>query len=202
MRLKNTSTSYGSIAKWIHWSTALLFLASYVTVYYRHWFTEGKTPENWTALQLHLSVGVTIAVVVTLRVFWRQLNRQPELEPGTKLEHSAAELGHYALYAVMILMPITGYLGTGAATEFFFLFDIPKFEDTALFQTLVAEGMGLSFKEFEKPLDFLHKDIGGAWLVWLLILGHVTAAIYHHLVKRDRTLRKMTFDPATATDAL
>ena len=44
--------------------TALLFLASYVSVYYRHWFTEDKTPENWTALQLHLSIGITIAVVV------------------------------------------------------------------------------------------------------------------------------------------
>jgi cytochrome b561 len=196
MSLKNTDTSYGSIAKWLHWCTALLFLASYLTVYYRQWFTEEKTPENWTALQLHLSVGVTIAVVVGLRLYWRWINPQPAHEPGTKLEHLAAELGHYALYAMMILMPITGYLGTGAATEFFFLFDIPKFGDTALFQSLVANGLGIDFKTFEIPLDVLHKDIGGAWLVWLLILGHAIAAFYHHWIKRDRTLRKMTFDPS------
>jgi len=194
MSLRNTEKSYGSVAKWLHWLTALLFLFSYVTVYYRHWFTESGSSENWTALQLHLSIGVSIAVVVSLRIFWRVLNKQPQPEPGNRLEHMAATLGHYALYAVMIMMPITGYLGTGAATEFFYLFEIPKFEDTALFQSIKADNPGLIFKEFEKPFDYLHKNIGGKWLVWILILGHAAAAMYHHFVKRDRTLRKMTFD--------
>ena len=192
MGLKNTAESYGSVAKWIHWITAALFLASYVSVYYRHWFTEEKTPENWNALQIHLSVGVTIAVVVALRIIWRVMNRQPNLEPGTKLEHLAAHLGHYALYAVMIIMPVTGYIGTGVNTEYFFMFDIPKFESTPLFTALVQDGLGLTFKEFEKPIDFIHKDILGAWLVWLLILGHVGAALFHHFGKKDNTLRKMT----------
>jgi cytochrome b561 len=92
----------------------------------------------------------------------------------------------------MILMPLTGYLGTGVATEYFFLFDIPKFEDTWLFQVVVAGWLGLSFEAFEEPMDFIHKDILGAWLVWLLILGHATAALYHHYVRKDRTLLKMT----------
>jgi cytochrome b561 len=192
MPLKNTAQSYGTVAKWMHWLTALLFLASYVSVYYRHWFTEDKTPENWNALQLHLSVGVTIGVLVVLRIIWKVMNRSPDPEPGTRLEHLAAKMGHYALYAVMIAMPLTGYLGTGTNTEYFFLFDIPKFELTSLYEAFVFNVMGMSFKEFEEPLDFLHKDIGGAWLVWLLILGHVSAALYHHFVKKDRTLQKMT----------
>ena len=44
----------------------------------------------------------------------------------------------------------TGYLGTGANTEYF-LFDIPKFESTHLFSVFVTEGLGITFKEFEKP---------------------------------------------------
>ena len=40
MSMNNTASAYGSIAKWLHWSTALLFLAAYVSVYYRQWFTE------------------------------------------------------------------------------------------------------------------------------------------------------------------
>jgi len=79
---------------------------------------------------------------------------------------------------------------TGVATEFFFLFEIPKFADTWLFQTLVADGMGLTFEQFEAPMDFIHKQ-GGAYLVWLLILGHAAAALYHHYHLKDRTLLKM-----------
>lgn len=192
MSLKNTAANYGRIAKCFHWTTAALFLAAYVSVYYRQWFTEKQTPENMTALQIHLSVGVSIAVIVALRVIWRLMNRAPADEPGTPLAHLAAHMGHLALYAVMIVAPITGYLGTGVNTDFFFLFEIPKFESTALFQSVVAEGMGLDFKTFEKPIDFIHKDVLGAWLIWLLVLGHAGAALYHHFVLRDRTLVKMT----------
>lgn len=194
MNMKNTANNYGSIAVWLHWVTAALFLVSYISVYYRHWFTEEKTPENWMALHLHLSIGVTIAVVIALRIVWRIANRVPDLEPGTRLEHLAAHTAHYALYAIMIIMPITGYVGTGVNTEYFFMFDIPKFEDTQLFVSLVSNGLGITFKEFEKPVDFIHKDILGAWLVWLLILGHVLAALYHHFVRKDRTLQKMTIN--------
>lgn len=192
MTLKNTAYNYGIVARSLHWVTAFLFLVSYCSVYYRHWFTEEKTPENWTALQLHLSIGISLAVVIMLRVIWRNINRVPTAEPGTPLEHMAAHVGHYILYAMMISMPLTGYIGTGVNTEYFFLFDIPKFENTAVFQTVVADWMGLGFKEFEKPIDFFHKDIMGSLIVWLLILGHVSAALYHHHIKRDRTIIKMT----------
>jgi len=192
MSLKNTADSYGSVAKWFHWGTALLFLFSYCFVYYRQWFTEKDTPENWIALQLHLSVGITIGVIVILRIIWRMYNRQPDSEPGSRLEHLAAHIGHMMLYLFIIIMVVTGYVGTGVNTEYFMLFDIPKFEDTWLFNVILTDGLGMTFKEFEKPIDFIHKDIFGAWLMWLLILGHFSAAMYHHFVKKDRTMLKMT----------
>jgi cytochrome b561 len=92
----------------------------------------------------------------------------------------------------MVIMPLTGYFGTGGNINYFFLLELPKFENTQLFTVLVNNGLGLSFKEFEKPMDFIHKELLGAWLAWILILGHVAAAIYHHRVKKDRTLLKMT----------
>lgn len=191
MRLRNTPEAYGEIAKCLHWIIALLFLGAYCAVYYRHWFTERHTAENWSALQLHLSFGITIAAFVFLRVLWRLFNIGPRLEPGPRWEHRAAKAGHYALYFFMIAMPITGYLGTGTETHYFFTYHIPKFENTALFDWLVADMLNLSFDEFEEPIDFFHKEIGGALLVWILIAIHVSAALYHHFIKRDRTLRKM-----------
>ena len=74
-----------------------------------------------------------IAVVVMLRILWKLSSRNPDQEPGTRLEHLAARVGHLALYAVMVVMPITGYLGTGVATEYFFMFDIASFKDTEYF---------------------------------------------------------------------
>lgn len=192
MQLKNSPQNYGLIAKTFHWLTALLILGAYMSVYYRHWFTEAKTPENWTALQLHLSFGVSVGIIILLRVIYRLMSEQPEHEPGAKLEHLAAKLGHFALYVVLIIMPITGFVGTGVATDFFFMFEITKFSDTWLFQALVADGLELTFKEFEAPMDFIHKEILGAWLLWMLVAGHVAAALYHHFVKKDRTLVKMT----------
>lgn len=192
MGLKNTASNYGSIAKWLHWTTALLFLGSYATFYYKEWFTQERAPEGFTALQLHFSIGITVAVLVVLRILWRMTNRVPDLELGSEWVNLFARCGHYALYAVMIIMPITGYMGTGGSTEYFFIFEIPKFEDTAIFQNIVSGGFGLSFEEFEKPFDFIHKKILGEWLLWILILGHAGAALFHHIVNKDRTLLKMT----------
>jgi cytochrome b561 len=189
---RNTAQDYGRIARWLHWGTALLFLLAYCAVYYRHWFTEKQTPENMVALHLHLSAGISIGMVVVLRIVWRVMNPQPSFEPGPRWQHLAAHIGHYALYAMMIAMPVTGYIGTGVATEYFYLFQIPKFEDTWLFEALVWDRLGLTFEEWEAPIDFFHKEIMGAWLVWMLIVGHAGAALYHHLKLKDRTLEKMT----------
>jgi len=192
MSYKNTAQDYGRIARWLHWATAVLFLMAYCAVYYRHWFTEKQTPENIVALNLHLSAGISIGVFVILRIAWRFMNVQPALEPGPRWQQILAHTGHVALYAIMILMPLSGYFGTGRATDFFYLFTIPKFEDTWMFDVLVWDFLGMTFDEFEKPIDFFHKEIMGAWLVWILITGHAVAAIYHHRVLKDRTLTKMT----------
>ncbi|HMM46680.1 MAG TPA: cytochrome b [Thiobacillaceae bacterium] len=183
--MENTRERYGSIARILHWSIAWLFLASYAAVYTRHWFTLPKTPENWIALQTHLVVGVLIAILVVARVIWRVRSPQPDDVPGTRLEHLASHAMHIALYFVMIIMPISGYLGTGVAIEVPLLGDIPSFKDTALFQSL-----GVDWETFEKPVDFVHKN-GGAYVVWVLVVLHAAAAFYHHFVRRDDVMRRM-----------
>jgi cytochrome b561 len=192
MSLKNTAEAYGSIAKWFHWVTAILFLVSYCTIYYREWFAESEL-ENWSAIQLHLSIGITLGGLVTLRIMWRFLNRSPEPESGTKLQHMAVQIGHYALYAIMLIMPISGYLSIanylsigGGSITYFLLFDMTSFKDIQVFNLL-----GISLEAFEDPAGLIHSYLG-AWIVWLLILGHVSAALYHHFIKKDKTIYKMT----------
>lgn len=119
------------------------------------------------------------------------MNVDPFPEPATKFQQILAKLGHAGLYFVMVVMPLTGYMGTGVDTEFFQLFIIPKFEDAAIYQIVVIDGLNLSFEAIEPIIDFIHKDIGGQFIVWMLILGHALAAAYHHFIKRDNTLKRM-----------
>ena len=186
-QLVDSPSRYSTIAIALHWIVAALFLASYVSVYYRRWFTERGTPENLSALQLHLAIGVTIAAFVIARVLWRMSNPPPPPIAAPAWQLRTAHITHVALYAFMIVMPITGYLGSSAAPEYF---GLPKFEDTALFQWLVVERMGLTFKEFEVPIDFIHKR-SGAYVIWVLIALHAGAALYHHFILRDSVLVRM-----------
>lgn len=184
----NTSTSYGTVARTLHWIVAGLFLMSYGFVHYRHWFTEEQTGPWFTSGNLHRCVGVTIAAFVLLRIVWRLKNPPPDLPPGPKWEFVGAKISHYALYFFMIMMPLTGYFGTGAPTDFGW-FALPSFEDTQLFQWV--SGSTMTFEVWEQPLDFFHKRIGGALLVWILIVVHAGAALYHHFYRKDDSLVRM-----------
>jgi cytochrome b561 len=187
---RNTEERYGRIAMLLHWAVALMFLGLYVSVYFRQWFTTGGTDINMSALHIHLSLGITVAVFVFLRIIYKIWDRQPEEVEGSKWEHFAAKVGHYSLYAIMIIIPLTGYFGTGLGADYFFLFELPKFQETQLYNLVVMNWMGLTWEQFEPPIDFIHKQ-GGATIVWMLILIHILAALYHHYIKKDNVLRRM-----------
>ncbi len=128
------------------------------------------------------------------------MNVQPKHEPGPRWAHWAADIGHFALYAVMIIAPVTGYLGTYVGAKWFFLFQLPAIDDFGFFTRYVTDNLGTTLEEFEKPIDFLHKQILGAKLIWLLIVGHIAAALFHHFKLKDRTLQKMTWTPKAADE--
>jgi len=66
------------------------------------------------------------------------------------------------------------------------------FEMTSLKDIQLFESIGLTLKQLEDPADGVHSFLG-RWIVWLLVVGHVSAALYHHFINKDRTLSKMTF---------
>lgn len=192
MSLKNTSLSYGSVAKWLHWIVAVLFLVAYVSVYYGHYFTELRSPERRLVMAFHTMFGISAGLLFLPRLIWKFFNVQPALDPGPQWQHRASHLAHWVLYFFIVALPLTGWLGYGGRSiNFFWLFEIPTFKETQLFQWLVIERMGMTFDTFEAPIDFFHKKIAGAWLAWMLIVVHIVAALYHHIRLRDNTLRKM-----------
>jgi len=198
MALKNTTLTYGSLAKWLHWSIALLFLSAYGAIYFRIWLTDdcpvsllisgGCSEANLTSFMLHRALGLTIAAFVLLRIIYRLSNQQPKPEPASPMAHRAASAMHYVLYFFMIAMPLSGWLGTGGTNSMFGLFDVISFKNSETLQWLLAEGYLSSYEALEIPMDFFHKRVGGALMVWILVILHASAAIYHHVIVKDRTL--------------
>ncbi len=191
MQAWNTRDRYGAVAVGLHWIIAALFLVSYTAVY---WSTlVGRSAERGppAGLSVHQAVGISIFVFAVLRIGWRLINVAPEELDAPAWQHVSARVMHILLYAAMLLMPLTGYLGTGGPTNLG-LFQLPAFKDTTLFQTVFVNGLGIDWASFEPPLDAFHHFVGGN-LLWVLILVHAGAAIYHHMVMRDRTLARMVY---------
>lgn len=174
-------------------------LASYAAVYYRIYISpycpkgplEACAPDNVAALQAHTGFGFTVAALVILRLVWRWMNPVPEAPPGTRLQQLAAHYSHYAMYFLLITLPLTGWIGVMGNASFFGLFKVTGFVNTPLFDIIVTNWLGMTFEEFEAPFDWFHKVVGGTWLFWTLFAAHVGAGIYHHVGMRDRVLVRM-----------
>lgn len=175
--LRNTTASWGGIAKLFHWSMAALIFAQ---------FALGWVAVSWrlspTKLQLfiwHKSVGILILLLVTLRLLWRVVNSTPVLPIATPVwERFAAHASHAALYIVMVAMPITGWIINSAAKipfRVFWWFPLPA---------IVAPDKALA--ELAKQTHFV-LFIALA----LLLVVHIAAALRHHTVKRTDVLTRM-----------
>lgn len=188
MRWKNTEQEFGALAKFLHWTVAAAFILAYVVVYYVIWFMDDSSPDSWPVLNIHWVLGILVGVLVVPRLYWRLLNVQPEEAQTSELEKRIAQAAHWGLYGLMILMPLTGYIGTDADTDFG-LFKVPNFRETALFAWIEVT-CGIGWKAFEPPVDAIHHLVG-KWIAWPVVGLHIAAALFHHLVRRDKILVRM-----------
>ncbi|MEO0976728.1 MAG: cytochrome b [Pseudomonadota bacterium] len=183
--LRNTSTGYGRVAIAFHWTMALLIAGMLAFGLYMTSLPP-TDPETFQLYQLHKSVGFVVLALAVFRLLWRLVNPTPKLPAGMHpLEKTAAHLGHVGLYALIFAMPITGWFMVSASP-----WGIP----TVLFNILpvphlpVPEALGTK-EQAEGFFKFLHEY--GAFLLIALIVVHVAAALKHHFIARDDTLKRM-----------
>lgn len=163
MQLKNTADNFGLVARVLHWGLA----AAIIYMLWRGYFG------------VHKALGLTILAFVLLRLIWRWVNVTP-LEPGDlpRWQVLAARLSHWALYGLMLAIPLSGWLMSSMAgrdVSYFNLFHIPAFTAPD--------------KMWAKRFDLVHIVLTKI-LIGMLFL-HVAAAFYHLLVRRDRIMRRM-----------
>ncbi|MFA6014089.1 MAG: cytochrome b [Gallionellaceae bacterium] len=177
MNWKNSSIRYGSLSIGIHWLMLLLFVAVYGTIELRELFEKGSDPRE--ALKTwHFMLGMLVFVLVWLRIAARLSGPTPAIQPEPeKMQQLSAKLLHLTLYALMIGMPLTGWLMLSASGKVipFFGLELPA---------LIGEN-----KDLAKQIKEVHEFVGttGYYLLGL----HVIAALYHHFIKRDNTLTRM-----------
>jgi cytochrome b561 len=163
--------------RFLHWLTLFLIAAIFVLAFSIDY---ASSREKAVALtQLHRSFGVTVWVVTLGRLVWRQFAGLPNWPADMpQAMRFAAQWSEYALYALLLIQPILGFLQTNAhgdRVNLFFLDQLPA---------LISEDRPLA-----KQLLEVHQTVG--FLLLGLIALHAAAALYHHFWRRDDTLESM-----------
>jgi len=178
--IENTEDCYGAIAILFHWSMALLVIGLAALGLYMVALPDvGFSTKKVTLVLYHKEFGVLVFVLLATRLAWRVTHILPRLvEHLPDWQQIAARFVHLSFYALLFALPMTGCLMSSAAgipVSFFGLAMLPDFvhRDDDLFRQYVA----------------LHKWLG--YVLILFIFVHAGAALRHHFVFKDDTLRKM-----------
>lgn len=170
---------YTAFARGLHWTTAALMAVIIVLGLYLGWGPEPPEATKMLIYNIHESTGLLVLVLTLVRFAWRQANPPPPLDPALPaVQRFAAHANHAGLYVLMVAMPLSGFLATNAwgfPLTWYGLIPIPS-------------PIGRS-EAWAPVLQAVHN--WSALLIVLFIAVHVAAALYHHLVRRDDTLRRM-----------
>lgn len=178
MSLRNTSQRWGAVAQLLHWLFFLLVLGAWAAVELHEDYPKGSPERAWW-MRLHFALCATVFFLIWVRLAWRLFGDVPAPVPGPRWQQLTAAVVHGVLYLMLIVMPFTGLLGmqlNGRAVSWFGLFEIP---------VVLARNEGLA-----ERLKEVHAEV--LWpLLLTLVAVHVAAALWHHLVLKDDTLRRM-----------
>ena len=176
--LRNTAKNYGVMAIALHWLVALVVVGLFTLGV---WMTGLTYYDDWyrRAPDIHKSIGILLFFVMLARVVWRASNVVPDDEPGIgTLQRRIAHGVHLLLYLLLFAIMVSGYFistADGKPIQVFGLFSVPA-----------------TVSDIPNQEDF-----AGAvhWYLALTLIAfvvlHAAAALKHHFIDRDRTLKKM-----------
>ncbi|SNB54695.1 cytochrome b561 [Marinobacter sp. es.042] len=178
MQIRNTSANYGLVTIVNHWVVALavfgLFGLGFWMVdlsYYDDWYRRGP--------DIHRSIGILLFLLMLFRVVWRSVNVSPDpLDGHKRWEIRSAHAAHLLLYVLIFVAMVSGYListADGSSISVFGWFEVPSVTG--------------QIKGMEDTAGTVH--YWSTWAIVGLAAIHAAGAFKHHLLDRDRTLRRM-----------
>lgn len=168
---------YGLVSRALHWLSAALILWQLASMILKLWLGRGS-PVAAFMTGTHQPVGTLLALVLLVRLIWALCNRHRRPAHGSGFWAMAARLGHGALYLCMALVPLSALMRAWGNGRSFAPFGFEIFPARTEPVTW-AVGFG----------DALHGEL--AWVMALLILGHVGMVAVHQLIWKDKTLARM-----------
>jgi cytochrome b561 len=168
---------YTPIAQTLHWLIALLIVVQFVLAKMAAHLPLGM--RKLSLLAEHKSFGMTILVLVVIRLIWRLTHAPPALPPQMRgVERWLARASHISFYVVLFAMPLSGWLMSSAknySVSWFGAFTWPN---------LIGPNEA-AFNAFRT----LHHLLGN--LLIALASLHILAAMKHHFWNRDDVLVRM-----------
>ena len=126
----------------------------------------------------HKAIGVIVLILALFRLGWRLTHRVPPLPRGTPfLQALAAHAAHWSLYALMIIMPVSGisweFLRGRSIDFWIFMINSPFADDRAA----------------ARLFSQTHRFLGDVILIMVIV--HIAAALYHQFFRRDGLISRM-----------
>jgi len=176
--LKNTTDRWGPVSQALHWLIVLLVLV--LAIIGLSLDSLPKTPKYFWVFTLHKSVGITVLALVLLRIGWRLYAGAPAPVAGTPAwQVRMASATHALLYALLLAMPLSGWLYDSASGlrpfRWFGVVVMPKLAGP-------NEALADNARDAHELLF---------WALVALVALHVAAALHHHVFRNDATLSRM-----------
>ncbi|HEY6943307.1 cytochrome b [Dokdonella sp.] len=176
MRWKNDPHRYSSASIALHWAMVVLVVGAYASAELREAFAHGSAQRAWL-MSAHAFAGLAVFVLVFARLALRAGPRPAIVPAPSRLQSILAAAMHVLLYAFMVAMPLIGWLLVSAeGTDVGF----------GAFRLLPLVAPDHALADFAEDLHEGIANVGYA-----LVGGHAGAALVHHYLRHDDTLRRM-----------
>jgi cytochrome b561 len=184
MPARNSAQSYGSVARSLHWLTALLIFTAFplglIANRLPYDTSEALAEKAWL-FSVHKTFGVVVFLVALARILWTLTQPHPApLHPDRRLETFAAAAVHWLLYGSLLLVPLTGWVHHAALDGF----------------APILWPFGQNLPMVPKSETVAHLAGSAHWLftklLLLAVLLHISGALKHVFIDRDETLARMT----------
>jgi cytochrome b561 len=161
----------------LHWLIALCLFGQIFLGWYVDEVPRGTPARSWY-VNLHKSFGITLGVLILIRVFWRLRHRPPALPSSVSTwQRVAANVSHHVLYACMLIMPITGYIASNFSEY-----------GVRFFNSILLPPWGV---EDERIYGFFNgAHVLTSYVLVTLIVIHIVSALRHAML-RDGIFRRM-----------